>query len=600
MTKIYKKQESLEAYEQLTLRPDKLPSTSRQTVLDRALCSWQAVDHAACSRGFVSNGIANKLDGSEDDTLTLEVAEYWAELKMGGVHGLRAKVMAEVAKLVDEGIVSSFDDYKSILEEYDVHSPHLEGQEAFGQVIVDGDGEEVVDATEDDTGDTDRDDGDDDDDDGPSGGGDGLGGGGHEDLPPPAGEPHDGGSEPDYPPPVVPPRGPAHSGSAAAAAATPTASRHARLRAKAAAIVPSWTVTHPFKEEASRQISEGMNQQKLALETALQGMVTVGGDRPMEDILRRRLRDVVKKLHRSGDENRTCLRAIALERQAKVEVARAEHKSEEARTIELKLMVELRKNEAEIAKAKSKEASHAAKAALESAKKDRDEAARLRAKAEEDDQRLRVEFAAALVGQLDEYFRKGPIGDEKRARCQRIALNQARRRAGLQKIDVPRFWSPTTSGLVKLVGDGSNRRHAAKSEVKFSMQVRSSLGPCSAAGSSARKGGGVPKMNLDMPFVAWWSGRCLVILIFLEAGMALTTSWLSAATSWTWRLWLRIGGTPSWWGRSSTDAAWLSGHLWRLGGHPSYRRRRRPGRLRAKRRRPGRLRAQQLQAAQRS
>ena len=100
MTKIYKKQESLEAYEQLTLRPDKLPSTTRQTVLDRALGSWRAVNHAACSRGFVSNGIANKLDGTEDETLTLEVTEYWAELKM---HRLRAKVMDEVAKLVAEG-----------------------------------------------------------------------------------------------------------------------------------------------------------------------------------------------------------------------------------------------------------------------------------------------------------------------------------------------------------------------------------------------------------------------------------------------------------------------------------------------------------------
>ena len=107
MTKIYKKQESLEAYEQLTLRPDKLPSTTRQTVLDRALGSWRAVDHSACSRGFVSNGIANKLDGSEDEILTLEVSEYWAELNMPR---LRAKVMDEVAKVVDEGTVSSFDD----------------------------------------------------------------------------------------------------------------------------------------------------------------------------------------------------------------------------------------------------------------------------------------------------------------------------------------------------------------------------------------------------------------------------------------------------------------------------------------------------------
>ena len=49
---------------------------------------------------------------------------------------------------------------------------------------------------------------------------------------------------------------------------------------------------------------------------------------------------------------------------------------------------------------------------MESAKKEKDEAARLRAKAEEDDQRLRVEFAAALVGQLDEYLREGPAGKE--------------------------------------------------------------------------------------------------------------------------------------------------------------------------------------------
>jgi hypothetical protein len=216
MTKIYKKQESLEAYEQLTLRPDKLPSTTRQTVLDRALGSWRAVNHAACSRGFVSNGIANKLDGSEDETLTLEVTEYWAELKM---HRLRAKVMDEVAKLVAEGTVSSFDDDTSILEAYDAHNLQLEGQEAFGQLVVDGDVEDVADATDDDNCETDRDD---DDDEGPPGGGGGLGGGGHEDLPPPppaAGEPHDDGSEPDYPPPALPPRG-SHPAASSQAVAT--------------------------------------------------------------------------------------------------------------------------------------------------------------------------------------------------------------------------------------------------------------------------------------------------------------------------------------------------------------------------------------------
>ena len=195
------------------------------------------------------------------------------------------------------------------MEAYDAHNPQLEGQEAFGQIVVDGDVEDVADATGDDNCETDRDD---DDDEGPPGGGGGLGGGGHEDLPPPppaAGEPHDDGSEPDYPPPALPLRG---SHPAASSQAVATLSR----------------VTHPFMEEAARQISESMNQQKMAIETALQAVVSIGGDRALEDTLRRRLRDVVKKLHRPGDETRICLRAVALERQAKVEVARAEHKAE--------------------------------------------------------------------------------------------------------------------------------------------------------------------------------------------------------------------------------------------------------------------------------
>ena len=73
MTKAYKKIETLEAHAQLELRPDKLPSTSRQTVMDRALGSWLIVNHESCSHGFDSNGIANKLGGSEDPLLTLEV-----------------------------------------------------------------------------------------------------------------------------------------------------------------------------------------------------------------------------------------------------------------------------------------------------------------------------------------------------------------------------------------------------------------------------------------------------------------------------------------------------------------------------------------------
>ena len=82
VTRAYKKLESVEAYEQLEMRPDRLPSTTRQTVLERALRSGHLVGHRSCSLGFVSNGIANKADGSEDAFLSLDVREYWEALDM--------------------------------------------------------------------------------------------------------------------------------------------------------------------------------------------------------------------------------------------------------------------------------------------------------------------------------------------------------------------------------------------------------------------------------------------------------------------------------------------------------------------------------------
>ena len=119
----------------------------------------------------------------------------------------------------------------------------------------------------------------------------------------------------------------------------------------------------------------------------------------MEETLRCRLREVDKEIHRSGGETRINLRAIALERKRKVDIARAEPQVEEARAKELNMLVNLRTKEAKIAKAETKEAALAAKAALESAKKEKHEAALLRAKAEEEDRAFRLGFAAFLVQQ---------------------------------------------------------------------------------------------------------------------------------------------------------------------------------------------------------
>ncbi len=163
-------------------------------------------------------------------------------------------------------------------------------------------------------------------------------------------------------------------------------------------------------EVEARQITEGLKHQKHVIEIALQAVHTCGGECGLEETLRIRLRDVNKKLHRSGDADRTCLRAIALERHAKVLSARAESKADEARANHLKLLVDLRTNEADIAKLKSKESAFAAKAALEMAKKEKDEAARLRAKQEAEHERIKLQFAAALVVYLDNCLGKMPWG----------------------------------------------------------------------------------------------------------------------------------------------------------------------------------------------
>ena len=217
-------------------------------------------------------------------------------------------------------------------------------------------------------------------------------------------------------------------------------------------------------EEASKQLADSLHGKKMSVELALKAAVAVGGDRVLEDTLRCRLREIDKRIHRGGGEMRTNLRAIALERNSRVEVARAESKAEEARAKELKLLVELRTKEAEIAKSKSKEAALAAKAALESAKKEKHEATLLRAKAEEEDRLLRFGFAACLAKDIRAYIQDSAHGKERWGRCQRLALRQAKMKAGLQRIDVPRFWSATTAGLQQLSGQGGRCRLQGKSE----------------------------------------------------------------------------------------------------------------------------------------
>ena len=65
-TNKYQELEMDEAQRQLRLRPNKLPSCSRQTVMDRACDAWLATNQDNQMDEWIENGILNALDGSED------------------------------------------------------------------------------------------------------------------------------------------------------------------------------------------------------------------------------------------------------------------------------------------------------------------------------------------------------------------------------------------------------------------------------------------------------------------------------------------------------------------------------------------------------
>ena len=125
----YKRMETKDAQAQLRLRPHQLPSTSRQTVLDRACASYELCDHQRASNSFVENGIANALDGSEDHRLTAEAAPFWID---GEMPRRRLEIRVKVKAKVASGELHSFAQYRDLLQYFhNAPPPDREGAEAF-------------------------------------------------------------------------------------------------------------------------------------------------------------------------------------------------------------------------------------------------------------------------------------------------------------------------------------------------------------------------------------------------------------------------------------------------------------------------------------
>ena len=435
MAAAYRRREMQEAHEQLRIRPDQLPSTSRQTVLDRALDAWLSVDHVASSQGFIANGIANALDGSQDDLLSLDVADLWVEI---GMPRIRAQIEKEVAEALRQGVVTRFEDYPKLLKSYDAHAPLMEGQEAFDARMAGDDGADEA----------------------TSGSG----------TPPDAASAADSDDDDGAPHPPAPPGASAPVAASSHEPAMPAEalSHDAPAAADKVSSQDDLVVEHPLSKQAAKDLAGRASASIAATEAALAAAVAAGGDKGLETSLRERLRMLRKRAATVGAESRIHLHAVQMDRREQVLAQRVESKAREAAAKELALTVKLRQAEAAVAAAKGREAAAEARKKVEEAKAQKTEDDRLRAKQAQVEDQTRLFFAAHLVRRLDLYLRDPTSGEERRKRIESCAAGAAKRKMGLVRIDVPRFWTPTTTALMDLTPPARlGKRLRAKTEVHW-------------------------------------------------------------------------------------------------------------------------------------
>ena len=117
-------------------RSRKMPSTSRQTIMERAHHSWGLVPHEAIARkAFKENALSDDLSGSEDHMISRRNKVFWDELDMPKV---RDQVLQEVDEAVANGELHSWSQWPSLIVSYDEHAPAMEGQEG-AEIAMDGD-----------------------------------------------------------------------------------------------------------------------------------------------------------------------------------------------------------------------------------------------------------------------------------------------------------------------------------------------------------------------------------------------------------------------------------------------------------------------------
>jgi len=151
LTRVYRDLEAEDAQRELSLRPSHLPSSSRQTVMERAFQAWTTVSHLESAREWRENAITQALGGSEDADIRSDLLPVWHQLDMPR---LRTQIATEVAEEVQAGRLTSWDQYPELLEPYDEHPPIADGWDEANRQFSDEDDDDGEDGDDPDDGDT--------------------------------------------------------------------------------------------------------------------------------------------------------------------------------------------------------------------------------------------------------------------------------------------------------------------------------------------------------------------------------------------------------------------------------------------------------------
>ena len=100
----YNRLEMADAQIQLR-RGETMPSCARDTVMHRAIASYENLNHDTVSRGFLEAAIANDLHGTQDSVISSGCRPFW---EANNMEDRREEIRKWVKARVDTGEFSDF------------------------------------------------------------------------------------------------------------------------------------------------------------------------------------------------------------------------------------------------------------------------------------------------------------------------------------------------------------------------------------------------------------------------------------------------------------------------------------------------------------